>query len=104
MGVVLRAKFREGTILAQALIATGADFLLQYDEGIDGRRNCNELGVQLMLIRDELRKQVAFSTFGYEFYWGDFLSKYIDLDTGQARSAKDGEFWQSVVYDATAAL
>jgi len=110
MLAVLRAKFRPGSGCAQALLKTQDAFLLEHNS-VEGRDkvwsdNCNGdgtnwLGMQLMLLRDELRKDRS----GGE-RWTHFITKdcQIDLGTGDARSSRGAGRWQGAVRAAARGL
>merc|ERR1719282_2276944 len=61
----------------------------------------NWLGLQLMLIRDELRGQNV-----KHLTWTEYISKHcdIDLETGLSRSSAHENVWQNTVRNATQAL
>lgn len=105
---VLRAKFARGSVLARALMATGSEFLLYHDARkgddplwSDDSDGCgrNWLGLQLMLIRDEL--QHPLDEVGE---WTVFLEGCLDTHTGSARTFKGGKRWQDAVVAAAAAI
>jgi len=96
---VLRAKFRPQTDLGQALLRTEHDFLLQCDSYWE---NLNVLGLQLMIVRDELHC----SRSGHDAQqWTPFLETLMDVDTGVPRGSQQEKVWQSIVKSAmTAAI
>lgn len=103
MRMILRAKFCAGSDLATALLGTGPDFLLQYSCEEDDQQN--ELGLQLMLIRDELRRSESLTyACGPDANWTSFISKYINIQTGEPPTETQGEIWQACVRSAREAL
>jgi len=105
MASVLRTKFAPGTALAKALLTTEDSFLLHHniadfkdgfwsDNG-DGEGK-NLLGMQLMLIRDELSGQ---------YTWTDFIRRRcgVNLQTGEIPDTEE-EPWQETVRIARVAL
>jgi len=105
---VLRAKFRPGTDIAIGLLKTDQDFLLQYSYDIEDDAVCpNELGLQLMLVRDELRSThptTPGATGSEAGEWTAFVSKLINLQTGKPHGPEHARFWQDVVQSATRAV
>mmetsp|Transcript_65257 Transcript_65257/g.121659 ORF Transcript_65257/g.121659 Transcript_65257/m.121659 type:complete len:1026 (-) Transcript_65257:166-3243(-) len=106
MASVLRTKFAPGTALARALLTTEDSFLLHHniadfkdalwsDNG-DGEGK-NLLGMQLMLIRDELSGQ---------YTWTDFIRRRcgVNLQTGEIPDTEEEEPWQETVRIARVAL
>eukprot|EP00928_Gymnodinium_smaydae_P067803 TRINITY_DN5079_c0_g1_i1.p1 TRINITY_DN5079_c0_g1~~TRINITY_DN5079_c0_g1_i1.p1 ORF type:complete len:388 (-),score=68.88 TRINITY_DN5079_c0_g1_i1:76-1239(-) len=101
MLAVLRLKFKAGTACAQALCATGEAFLLEHNE-VSGRDKVwsdnqegdgtNWLGLQLMLIRDELNNAT-----GHEASWTAFFRSRLNLETGCPCNNQ----WQEAVKAAT---
>lgn len=98
MMAVQRAKFRGGSMMASALVQTGDTFLLAHSGDGQGR---NILGMQLMLLRDEL----AVPPRGGPGSWTEFISDLHDVSTGAARGkeAREG-IWRILVRDAHDAL
>jgi len=108
---VQRAKFRKGSILASALVQTGDTFLLAHSSAATGTDSFwsdsgdgegkNLLGMQLMLLRDELADPPR----GGHGSWKEFISELHDVNTGMAL-AKEAceEIWQNFVRDAHDAL
>jgi len=99
MLAVLRAKFQCGTTLAGALMRTEQAFLLEHNPTLgrdstwsdnNNGEGMNWLGLQLMLVRDELRYSG----------WKDWISCSVDLETGAPRNGD----WQNAVRSATQAL
>mmetsp|Transcript_7440 Transcript_7440/g.16414 ORF Transcript_7440/g.16414 Transcript_7440/m.16414 type:complete len:1079 (-) Transcript_7440:84-3320(-) len=106
MLAVLRAKFRRPSALSQALAQTGDGFLLQHcpHEGLDNMwsdnangEGTNLLGMQLLLIRDEL---------GGSGTWTRFIFQdcQIDPEEGTSRSTTGRERWQHAVRSACQAV
>jgi hypothetical protein len=103
MMAVLRVKFSIAT-MADALLRTEDAFLLEHNS-IEGRDkvwsdNCkgdgtNWLGLQLMLIRDQLSGKND---------WTQYISKHIDLSTGSPRSESSRKEWQCTVERACQAV
>jgi len=103
---VLRAKFRHDEMY-RLLIATGDSMLLEHNSewGIDCLWSNNQngsgrnwLGMQLMLLRDELRGDR-----NGRGNWTDFIRSecQIDLSTGEPADKAGAEAWQKVVEEAT---
>mmetsp|Transcript_9191 Transcript_9191/g.21490 ORF Transcript_9191/g.21490 Transcript_9191/m.21490 type:complete len:507 (-) Transcript_9191:46-1566(-) len=100
MLAVLRAKFQI-PMLAAALLRTKDAFLLEHnaEEGRDkiwsDNRNGegkNWLGLQLMLVRDELRQDRTLTA---------WIRSLIDVETGKEKSTSAGTRWQNAVREAT---
>jgi len=97
MWAVLEAKFRPGSRMAEALISTGDAFLLHHNSA-SGRDtvwsdNCdgegtNWLGLQLLLLRDQLTGRTA---------WTDHLLSFIDRESGKPLGHKARHAWQDIV-------
>lgn len=97
---VLAAKFQPNSDLAEGLLDTGDVFLLEHNErqgrdtvwsdDMDGEGK-NWLGLQLMVLRDELR-----GTTGAAASWTHFVTTRCELNraTGSMRQAK---LWQDAV-------
>jgi hypothetical protein len=108
---VQRAKFREGSMMASALVQTGDTFLLAHSSAATGSDSFwssggdgegrNMLGMQLMLLRDEL----AVPPRGGPGSWTEFISDLHDVSTGTAlaKEAHEG-IWRTLVRDAHDAL
>jgi len=104
MWAVLQAKFQPGTRMAEALVATGDAFLLHHNSA-SGRDtvwsdNCdgegtNWLGLQLMLLRDQLTGRTA---------WTEHLVSLIDRDSGKPLGYEARHIWQDIVRLAARAL
>lgn len=104
MLAVLYAKFTPGSALAQGLIDTGDSFLLEHNS-VSGRDRTwsnnhdgdgtNWLGLQLMIIRDELRCEGS---------WTAFFDERLDLSSGSPRSPQAAQEWQALVFQATRTL
>jgi len=104
MEAVLAAKFRDTSPFADALKKTGDAFLLHH-QNRPGRdkvwaddcsgEGTNWLGLQLMLLRDEISGQKR---------WTEYISSLIDTDSGRPRSGRKGQLWQATVRAATRAL
>jgi len=103
MMAVLRVKFSQET-MKQGLLLTQDAFLLEHNS-VEGRDkvwsdNCkgdgtNWLGLQLMIVRDELSGKSA---------WTRYIGKYIELDTGKAKGADSKNEWQDAVQKACTLL
>jgi len=103
MMAVLRVKFAEAS-MQKRLLQTEDAYLLEHNS-VEGRDkvwsdNCkgdgtNWLGLQIMLIRDEIN-----GTSG----WTTFISKHIDLNTGNPTSGADSDECQFLVQKTCAAL
>lgn len=98
MFAVLRQKFKPGSELAELLSGTGEAFLLNrvYAKGTDmvwsdnnDGSGLNWLGMQLMLIRDEVRKT--------EGRWTKAIRMAVDITSGQSYSEVSVEPWQEAV-------
>jgi len=106
MLTVLHAKFSPGSSWAQLLLETGDAYLLEHNS-LCGRDHIwsnnnvgdgtNWLGLQLMLIREQLCLQSCKP-------WTDFASRLIDIETGQPHDVSCRGEWQSSVLSATKAL
>jgi len=100
MLAVLRPKFCEGSLMAKKLQETGAHFLMEHNaakgrdttwsDDSDGTGS-NWLGLQMMLLRDELNN---------EFTWTEFIKSQID----QHKGTQIDRLWQSTVLSATQEL
>lgn len=98
---VLRSKFHRGSSLAAALLGTGDAFLLEHNS-VAGRdavwsdnhngEGMNWLGMQLMLVRDELASKKM---------WTRGIQDVIDVSSGQWRRRVQ---WQSLVRAASQQL
>mmetsp|Transcript_44445 Transcript_44445/g.95844 ORF Transcript_44445/g.95844 Transcript_44445/m.95844 type:complete len:788 (-) Transcript_44445:68-2431(-) len=102
MASVLRAKFAAGSECATALESTGESFLLHRGDQEESEHEplwsdrgdgtgLNGLGLQLMVLRDEL--------LGRD-HWSSFLSDLFDFLTGEPKTADALEYWQSIVRTA----
>merc|ERR1712007_354027 len=86
--------------MQQGLLATGDAFLIEHNS-VEGRDKVwsdnfkgdgtNWLGLQCMLIRDELNGTTT---------WTSFIQAHIDLNNGKPRSS----VWQSTVQKACSAI
>jgi len=105
MLAVLRSKFAPGSRWAIGLLQTGDAFLLKRgclgdrddiwsDDGTGKGRNW--LGMQLMLVRDELS--------GGKGLWSEYITSLINTATGKAYTAEVAAHWQNAVRGAAAAL
>jgi len=104
MWAVLNAKFGPGMPWAEALLKTGDAFLLKHDS-IEGRdkvwsdnsdgEGANWLGVQLMLIRDQLSGNAR---------WTDYIKGVFITESGGARTPAKAAQWQDTVRRARVAL
>merc|ERR1712187_665007 len=110
MFAVLRAKFSGKNRWGNALLQTGDAFLLHHTSTKDkdsvwSNNNVgdgtNWLGMQLMLIRDELQVQR-----GGESRWTGYIQDHcsIDLKTGSASNGVTSDAWQNTVRSATDAM
>jgi len=102
MMAVLAAKFTAGSCWGQALIRTGDAYLLEHSAVSgphvtlwDGLPGMNWLGLQLMLIRDQISG---------EGRWTGHINRLVNLGTGKARSREMAEQWQAAAQEAAAAL
>eukprot|EP00931_Biecheleriopsis_adriatica_P119523 TRINITY_DN94753_c0_g1_i1.p1 TRINITY_DN94753_c0_g1~~TRINITY_DN94753_c0_g1_i1.p1 ORF type:complete len:392 (+),score=87.08 TRINITY_DN94753_c0_g1_i1:117-1292(+) len=104
---VLRQKFRVGTACAAALLATGDTFLLEHN-AVAGRDKIwsdnklgdgtNWLGLQLMVLRDDLRANGDSGT------WTNYLRSLLDLESGRPQDASCTVKWQETVQAAASAV
>lgn len=104
MWAVLQAKFKPGSRMAEALVCTGDAFLLEHNstpgrdriwsDNCDGEGS-NWLGLQLMLLRDQLAGRHG---------WTGYLAGLIHEDSGEPCSAHGQHVWQSHVRSARQAL
>lgn len=106
MFACLRSKFRPGSPCVQALVQTRNDYLLEHNkytgrdsvwsDNNDGTGS-NWLGMQIMLLRDELSGQDL---------WTRFITLYcqINLETGLGASPASTACWQRSVQIANQAL
>jgi len=104
MWAVLNAKFRPKMPCAEALLKTGGAFLLKHDP-IEGRdkvwsdngdgEGVNWLGIQLLLIRDQLSG---------ESRWTDYIKNLINIDVGDAKTPSKAHQWHDTVRRARLAL
>eukprot|EP00421_Protoceratium_reticulatum_P049203 CAMPEP_0168452482 /NCGR_PEP_ID=MMETSP0228-20121227/49182_1 /TAXON_ID=133427 /ORGANISM="Protoceratium reticulatum, Strain CCCM 535 (=CCMP 1889)" /LENGTH=300 /DNA_ID=CAMNT_0008467147 /DNA_START=79 /DNA_END=978 /DNA_ORIENTATION=+ len=106
MSAVLQAKFAPGSVLAHQLIGTGNAFLLEHNPvvGRDRRWSDNNdgsgrnwLGLQLMLLRDDIVGEV-------EGCWTDDIKKWIDTETGNWVNDEGANAWQLVIRKATSVV
>jgi len=106
---VLLAKFEVGTPWAEALVKTEDTFLLEHNS-VKGRdkvwsddsdgSGTNWMGLQLMLIRDQLSGRNA---------WTYFIKDLINLNDGSPNAGEPyfedaGPIWQATVYEASTAV
>jgi len=104
MLAVLSAKFRPGAPWTESLLKTGDAFLLEHNS-VAGRdkvwsdnhdgEGTNWLGMQLMLVRDRLSGQSS---------WTAYISRLVDLRTGQPRGQAEAIRWQKAVRSSNRAL
>jgi len=97
---ILEKKFAPGSDLASKLLETGDAFLLEHNErhgrdkiwsdNLDGSGQ-NWLGLQLMLIRDQLQKRTGKGS------WTAWLSERLNLEDGSLHSDTK---WQQMVEEA----
>jgi len=107
MLAVLRQKYQAGTACADALIATGDSFLLEHNSH-SGRdsiwsdnhigNGTNWLGLQLMLLRDELKSTEDSLT------WTGYVESLLDLQTGRPLNASHAAQWQNTIKAACEAV
>mmetsp|Transcript_84223 Transcript_84223/g.188051 ORF Transcript_84223/g.188051 Transcript_84223/m.188051 type:complete len:267 (-) Transcript_84223:66-866(-) len=106
MRVILRKKFVKGSDLAEALLATKEAYLVEHQEGKDSDNQWSDfcdgsgenwLGLQLMVLRSELRGDRADT-------WTSFASNAYDLVTGAPRGIAGRAAWMETVHKAAAAL
>eukprot|EP00403_Amphidinium_massartii_P033378 CAMPEP_0178450438 /NCGR_PEP_ID=MMETSP0689_2-20121128/43126_1 /TAXON_ID=160604 /ORGANISM="Amphidinium massartii, Strain CS-259" /LENGTH=2270 /DNA_ID=CAMNT_0020075907 /DNA_START=356 /DNA_END=7165 /DNA_ORIENTATION=- len=109
MMAILREKFKPGSKCAEGLLQTGDAFLLHHNSAV-GRDvvwsnnhrgdGTNWLGMQLMLLRDDLRRGNGIDE---EAGWTDFIISVcrVDRNTGQCGSPTGRLLWQECVLDAT---
>lgn len=106
---VLYSKFRRGSACAIALRNTGDAFLLEHggEQSLDNAwagRGTNHLGLQLMIIRDELTRdeEGEAAPGGDPMTWTEFARDIckIDLSSGQQEAAGVAP-WQSAIKSAT---
>ena len=114
MRAVLAAKFRPGSEMSQQLLRTGDVFLLEHNEKANRDKvwsdnhdgtGANWLGLQLMLLRDELRElplgpdnQPLFPSWP----WTEWLTSAVDPEFGTPRKA--WEAWKEAVRAANKAV
>jgi len=104
MLAVLEAKFRPGSAMADALLLTGDAFLLEHN-AVMGRdkiwsdnengEGTNWLGMQLMLVRDQLSGQQL---------WTNYVAGLVDTSNGKPHSKEQAKQWQDAVRSSTRAL
>jgi uridine kinase/predicted NAD-dependent protein-ADP-ribosyltransferase YbiA (DUF1768 family) len=111
MCAVLRAKFRYGTEIADALMRTGETYIMDFSSAREGSKNWsnnsnpgdsqNWLGMQLMLLRDELNEKS-----GRKANWRDFILGTCGYDqaTGRSKQGTGNDVWQRTVKDAIYAV
>lgn len=108
---VLRAKFARDSDLAAALMKTSPDFLLHHgafkgddpvwSDDFDGTGH-NWLGLQLMLIRDELA-WLGFPGVSAD-EWTPFIERCLDTKTGAPLTSKGAKLWQGAIANASLAV
>lgn len=114
MLAVLRTKFRPGSQCAQALRRTGDAFLVEHDgeqrlDRVFSGDGTNWLGLQLMLLRDELHEleegHQSSADRGGVMSWTEYAAEQcaIDFRTG-AQQPSGGDCWQAAVRSATSVL
>jgi len=104
MWAVLQAKFKPGSQMAAALLSTGDSFLLEHNstrgrdmvwsDNCDGE-GTNWLGLQLMLLRDQLSGRCG---------WTNYLNGLIDQDSGTPHDQRCQRAWRAGVRGACHAL
>lgn len=107
---VLRAKFRH-PVLADGLLSTKDAFILHHNSVVgqddvwsdngDGA-GMNWLGLQLMILREELQDKLGSSTKGSN--WTPFLGRLLDLSNGDPVSLPAQSTWHNLVRGAAEAL
>merc|ERR1719436_2140497 len=106
MLAVLRAKFHQNKPCADALLKTDDAYLLQHNASSGRDRlwsnnntgdGTNWLGMQLMIIRDEMQVQKSGQS-----SWAHFIQDKcgIDLQTGESHSTVNMDAWQNTVQSA----
>lgn len=111
MLAVLQEKFKPGTEMADALLNTQDTFLLEHNAVVgrdkvwsnnsDGTGQ-NWLGMQLMLLRDVLRRDSPSDKQGDTIPWSSFIASCVDPSTGRAR--RGWPAWQNAVAESTGRL
>lgn len=106
MFACLWAKFAQNAELSEALKKTGDAYLLEHNS-VAGRDKCwsdnfvgdgtNWLGLQLMLLRDQLQGEEA---------WMQYITKdlQIDMSTGRPGNSESADAWLAIVKAARDAL
>ena len=106
-------KFKQGTKMANKLLETGNYFLIKHAEtgardavwsnNADGS-GMNSTGMQLMLIRDQLRNSDPNNEL--EDPWTKFLVNVyqVSLQTGECRSLEGREKWAEAIKAAAEAI
>lgn len=118
MWAILRRKFVTGTDLAAGLLATGDAYLVEHQEGHDSDNQWSDycdgtgenwLGLQLMVLRDELRIASAVASTDsasigivQQKSWSAFAAAAFDLDSGMPRAGQ--QTWKAAVHRAAVAL
>lgn len=102
---ILRQKFRPGSEMAQRLLSTNEAFLLcrcsrtgvdqVWSDNASGD-GANWLGMQLMLIRDELRNR--------DGRWSNAIRLGVDVETGRAHSSIAAATWRQATTVASEGL
>lgn len=110
---VLRAKFPRDSELAAALLKTAPDFLLLHgsfkgddpvwSDNFDGT-GTNWLGLQLMLIRDELQPACDHHSHGGGRTWTNFIERCLDTQSGAPLSSQGAKMWQEAVFCSALAV
>lgn len=98
MLAVLNAKFRPSSLWASSLLKTRDALLLDRASAVGNSgpsEDNNWVGLQLMLIRDQLSG---------ESKWTEYIANLVDLDTGEAHAAATSLQWLLVVRSAAQAL
>lgn len=104
---VLHEKYKPGSECSKALLETGDAFLLEHNSVAERDKiwsdNCdgegtNWLGLQLMLIRDELGG--AAEVEGRLGTWTEFIREMVDISCGSLRSQGSSNGWQRAVKEA----
>mmetsp|Transcript_2465 Transcript_2465/g.5765 ORF Transcript_2465/g.5765 Transcript_2465/m.5765 type:complete len:508 (-) Transcript_2465:48-1571(-) len=98
MLAVLTAKFKASSSWACMLCRTNDAFLLEHSSLVRDPGNSegnNHVGLQLMLIRDQLTGLSK---------WTEYAVNLIDIDSGRPHTPAKGRQWQETVRSATKAI
>lgn len=111
---VLRSKYRPGSECAKSLLATGETFLLEHNsvsgrdkvwsDNFDGN-GTNWLGLQLMLIRDDLNQLNGnLKAEEWSATMTQFAQNSVELSTGALLGDRTSNAWQQAVLEAAEAV